>query len=345
MTVSSRPAVQRARAFFRWLAPILEALFTRTTISGVESIPITRPLIFAANHASTYDAVMLVAHMPADTELVGPGDFKLLFPADVLIGLAGIVRIKRAALDRDSLRLMGDALKAGKCLALFPEGGTWEKRLDDVKPGVAYLSQTHDATIVPVSFGGTYRVWGKILRLQRPHVTIHFGAPIPPVQIVDRKQRAEELRAASLRLMHAIYAHLPPADQARYDEAARQIFSGRIVGASEPATPYAVLAELASKPNLISPLLHNARLPLQPIAQISRSHSAADFMAALNALRTALNGEFSGYLNYRLGDHKAAQALSEIEQMAAQVSAVAPTTPLRFAVQITLADAPLPPNV
>ncbi|MCA9905487.1 MAG: 1-acyl-sn-glycerol-3-phosphate acyltransferase, partial [Anaerolineae bacterium] len=230
-TSSSRltPTQQRFRALGRRLARAVEAKLTRTTITGRENIPLHGPVIFAANHASTYDAVLFIAHLPEATELVGPGDFKLLFPAEHVIKLAGIVRIKRAALDRDSLRLMSGALEAGLNLALFPEGGTWEKRLEDVKPGVAYLSHTHHVPVVPISFGGTYQVWRKIMLLQNPEIHIHFGEPLPPVEIVDRKQRAQALHDYSLMLMRRIYEHLPTEDQARYDNAARARYHAELV--------------------------------------------------------------------------------------------------------------------
>lgn len=314
------PFALRFRGAFRGLARWVEANLTRTTITGLENLPTQSPVIFAANHFSTYDAVLFMAHLPENTELVGPGDFKLLFPANILIPLAGIVRIKRAALDRDSLKLMSSALERGMNLALFPEGGTWEKRLEDVKPGAAYLSQLQNVPIVPISFGGTYNVWGKIVRLQRPRITIHFGEMLPPVVIEDRKRRAELLQAASMTLMQRIYEHLPAEDQARYDLAARQQFHARLNAMPQPQSAaeqpdFAVLAEVFSKPNLASPLWRNAKLPLTPLVKHGKFYPAAQFVVAAERLHTALTGEFSGYLNYRLGDYKAARVLDELTHL------------------------------
>jgi 1-acyl-sn-glycerol-3-phosphate acyltransferase len=348
------PMARRFRGWFRRLARWVEHTLTRTRITGLENIPKERPLIFAANHASTYDAVLFMAHLPEDTELVGPGDFRLLFPANILVPLAGIVLIKRSTLDRESLRLMGSALEAGMNLALFPEGGTWEKRLDDVKQGVAYLSHLHNAPIVPISFGGTYHVWARIVRLQRPHITIHIGKPLPPVHIEDRKQRAETLQRTSLELMQAIYAHLPPADQHRYDIAARQQFhalltavpGGRPAGVSQgEQIDFVVLAELVSKPNLISPLWRNARLPLTPLLKHSTFYAAADFVVTAERLQSAFEGDFKGYLNYRLGDVKAATALQELAALRRiALAAHQQRQRLRFTPIVELADVPLPPN-
>lgn len=315
------PRVRRFRAFFRPLALWIEKYLTQTTITGLDNIPTQRPVIFAPNHASTYDAMLLIAHLPEETELVGPGDFKLLFPANLLIALGGIVRIKRSALDRDSLKTMSSALERGLNLALFPEGGTWEKGISDVKPGVAYLSAQHNVPIVPISFGGTYQVWAKIARLQRPKITIHYGEAMPPVVIADRKQRSETLRLASMALMTRIYENLPYTDQARYDIAPWQVFHGRVYATNSAqeseSMDFAVLAELVSKPNLVSPLYRNAKLPLRPLLEHERDHPAADFVIAAERLQHAFSGDYAGYLDYRLGEAKAKAVHGELAALRA----------------------------
>jgi 1-acyl-sn-glycerol-3-phosphate acyltransferase len=311
------PRARFFRSLFRALARWVARTLTRQTITGEANIPSERPLIFAANHASTYDALLLLAYLPPDTQWVGPGDFKLLFPANLLVPLAGIVLVKRAALDRDSIKLMSGALEAGANLALFPEGGTWEKRLDDVKAGAAYLAQLKQVTIVPLSFGGTYQVWSKIVRLQRPPVTIHFGEPLPPPPAGDRKARGEVLQNASRALMQRIYVHLPPPDQARYDVAARAVYHGSFQVSGSAVHDFPVLAEIFSKPNLASPLWRNARLPLKPLLQHSAYYPAADFVIAAERLQSALSGAFAGYLNYRLGDEKAVVAIAELAELRA----------------------------
>lgn len=306
--------------FLRWVWWLFERLLTRTRVSGLENIPLNSdtPLIFASNHASTYDPLLLAMHIPLRVRPVGPGDFKLLFPGNVLIKYAGVIRIQRGSADRDSLKQMTDVLKNGENLILFPDGGTWEKRLEEVKPGVAYLSHTTGARIVPAAISGTYQVWHKIFRLQRPSIRLHFLPPLPPVAISDRKKRAEELQGASVGLMHAIYPHLSPAEQARFDLHARQKFGGALLTESADLTvdhDFSVMAELVSKPNLFSPLYRNLKLPLQPFIQTGVFHDAEAFRVAVQALQTALNGAQKEYLSYRLGEDKAHKALAELDEL------------------------------
>lgn len=288
-------------------------LLTRARVRGREHLRVEGPVIYAANHVSTFDALLLVVLLPVDTVFVGPGDFRLLWPGNWAIRIAGLVPMKRGAVDREGLKRLLDVLKGGGRLGMFPEGGTWEKPIHDVKPGVAYLSQASGARIVPMGFGGTYQVWGQIARLRRPRIDVTIGAPLPPVAVsADRRSRQDALQAASIDLMHHIYTLLPPGTQAHYDRMARLRFTGTLVfdppEANAPNASLDALAELVAKPNLFSPLVHNARLPVTPFAHPGRAVPVPEMRAAVDALQAAFaSGDFAGYLEYRLGEDKAGQ--------------------------------------
>jgi 1-acyl-sn-glycerol-3-phosphate acyltransferase len=306
----------------RWLGRIAIRLLTRTTITGREHLQTPGQVIYSGNHTSTFDALFLLTMLPSDTALVGPGDFKLLWPANWVIELVGLILAKRGSVDRDSLKQMLDVLKGGGRLALFPEGGTWEKPIDDVKSGVSYLSHATGAAIVPMGFGGTYQVWRQIARLRRPRVTVRIGPPLPPVTVSgDRARRQDELQASAVDLMWRIYDLLPPDTQAHYDRMARLQFSGRLLFDSSQLAPPDVsldaLAELVSKPNLFSPLVHNARLPVKPFLRPRQFFPAREMRAAASALLDAFStGDFAGYLEYRLGEDKADQVRAALRAIA-----------------------------
>lgn len=336
------------RSLLRLFGRLIEIFLTRTRVTGLENIPTSGAYIFAGNHASTYDPVLLMNHLPAEVTAVGPGDFKLLFPANLLIEYLGIIRIQRGGADKDSLKQMMDVLKDGRMLMLFPEGGTWEKRLEDVKAGAAYLSLMTGAPVIPVAIGGTYQVWRKIFSFQRPEITLHFAPPMLPVVNTDRRKRQDDLRQHSLAMMQIIYQHLPAAEQARYDLYARQQFSGTVefapaIIATEAKFP--VLAELISKPNLFSPLHQNLQLPVLPLRQIARFYPAADFITAAEALQDAFKTTVPGYINYRLGDRKAQAITGELEKLKALAEeAHLQRVAMRFQPQVVVLDHPLPAN-
>lgn len=299
------------RRFFRLIGWIVLRLLTRTTIEGREYMRTPGPVIFAANHTSTFDAVLLLLLMPLESVFIGPGDFKLLWPSNWFMRNMGLILMKRGSVDREGLRRMTELLQSGGALGMFPEGGTWEKPISDVKPGASYMSYTTGAPIVPMAYGNTYQVWRKIVRLQFPRVTVRIAPPEPAVTITDRKRRQEELQDHAHALMATIYAMLPPETQAHYDRQARLSFAGSLRSQPEtipaPGCDLSALAELVAKPNLFSPLYWNARLPVRPLVRYGHWFPVRRMRVAVEALLNAFgdDGVFSGYLEYRLGDAKA----------------------------------------
>lgn len=317
-------------------------LLTRTHITGQEHLNTPGPVIYAANHLSTFDALLLFVLLPADTVFVGPGDFELLWPANWVVRHAGLILMKRGAVDREGLKQMLAHLQAGGRLGIFPEGGTWEKPLDAVKSGAAYLSQAAKAPIVPMAFGNTYQVWWRIFRLRFPRLTVTIGPPLPPVAPTsDRRQRQAELDAASLALMRTIYAMLPPETQAHYDRQARLQFRGELIFRPDsfylpPDLSLDALAELVAKPNLFSPLRYNARLPVRPFVRQGRFVHPRAMKRAADALAGAFAaGDFAGYLEYRLGDAKAAEIRAALAVISAAMDdAEAAGARVAFRVQV-----------
>jgi 1-acyl-sn-glycerol-3-phosphate acyltransferase len=307
------------RGFTRWFLKTM----TRSTVAGLEHVPEHGPLLILANHRSTIDSSLILALLPRDTQFVGPGDFKLMFPGDLIIKWYGLIPVKRSLqLERSSLKAMTDILKSGQMLGLFPEGGTWEKPLTDAKTGAAYLSMTTGAPILPIGLGGTYQSWYQVARFQRPKLTMNIGEVIPAIESpADKSKRGEVLEAATREIMQRIYDLLPPADQAWYDDQARRQFELSVEVQRMSATEIVVvdggevLAELLLKPNLLSPLLNNARLngaklPLGPLVHQTHDGKRGTpfppdlFEKAFSALQEVLHGSFAGYMEYRLGEDK-----------------------------------------
>lgn len=327
-------SVRLLRSATRVVSLVFQALLTRTVIEGRENIPTEGPVIVAPNHFSTYDATVFVNNLPLDTALVGPGDFRLLFPANVFVERYDIIMTDRGAVDRGSLTRMVDALKQGRVLALFPEGGTWEKTIKDAKPGAAYLAMTAKVPVIPVAIGGTYQVWQKIFTLQWPRIYVKFGKPIPPPVVTDRKQRQQILDAYSLDLMQAIYDMLPAEDKQLYDRAAQQVFSAEITDITNQSislhTNLNVIAELVMKPNLVSPLHRNAKLPILPLVRPHQFYTREGFLRAVDALLEAFQGEFDNYIPYRLGDKKAKVILDELQALRVAIAAQPAGATLKF---------------
>jgi 1-acyl-sn-glycerol-3-phosphate acyltransferase len=329
--------------FLILLGRLIEVFLTRTKYEGLSKIPKEGPLLIVSNHASTYDAILMRMNMPRNAYFVGPGDFKLALGGTWVLRNSGVIFTKRGSVDRQSLKQMESVLKSGGILGIFPEGGTWEKRIEDVKAGAAYLSYTTGAPILPVAFGGTYQVWYDVFRLKFPKILMRVGDIIPPVELSgNRKTRQVELQQASIDLMWKIYDMLPPEDQQRYDEMELQRFTGVVeVEAGDTYTDYNELAELLLKPNLLAPLKMNSEEHNGPFtSKLNKFVSGRELMASAQTFQNLLEGDFKGYLEYRLGDAKSQAVYRQLESLRDLTEAI-PDAKVRLAAQMYLAEEPV----
>jgi 1-acyl-sn-glycerol-3-phosphate acyltransferase len=309
----------------RYLSQAIIRSLTRTTFTNVDRIPMQGSLIVVANHASTIDPLLLfTAIRREDTVFVGPADFRLQFPANLAVNLPNIIRVKRSnQIELTSMKRMLEVLKQGHCLALFPEGGTWEKPLLEAKTGATYLSMMTGAPIVPIGLGGTYRSWQKAMRLQRPHLTVNVGDVLPAVsQPQNRTQRDQAQIDATTHMMQRIYALLPPADQRRYDDLAQTNYDLQIEalytdasGAFRGQLPDGeVLGEILQKPNLMEPLIHRDEHTLSSLLT-PRYHAPSAVAHAARSLLEVLHGDFAGYMEYRLGEARSKRLYASLEEL------------------------------
>jgi 1-acyl-sn-glycerol-3-phosphate acyltransferase len=308
------------RIFLRFIGKIFIAVFTRTTVKGLENIPMDRPVVFAANHASSFDPLIFFMFLPREQQIVGAGDFRMAYPSRIIMEWTDIILVNRGYVDRTALRAMTEVLKRGGRLALFPEGGSWEKRLTDVKNGAAYLSWKCNVPIVPIAISGTYDIWQKIWDFKRPRVQVEVLPPLPPVEADSARTRTDDLYQASLDLMHLIFEHLDEAEQNRYRLHERQYFTAQVDTQPDDlnihtAYEFNVVGELISKKNLFSTFHEHAKLPVMPMLHYTDYYPAQEWVVAIEAMEGALTGNFSGYLPYRLGDIKAQRILKEFAEL------------------------------
>jgi 1-acyl-sn-glycerol-3-phosphate acyltransferase len=194
----------------RRLARVLQAIFTRTTVNGLENVPPHGPYIVVGNHVAAIEPALLVANLPHIPELVGNGDV----PPEPLFGLLaewyGYIQVQRGHVDRQFLQAALDVLKSGRILGIFPEGGIWDHEIDSARPGVAWLSQQTGAPILPIGYGGTLGALGQIVHLKRPRLTMTVGPLMPPVPNPDsHHERKAAIEKAGQEIMSRIQALVP----------------------------------------------------------------------------------------------------------------------------------------
>jgi cytidylate kinase len=200
------------------VARLLTQAVTRVRFEGaIDQIPREGPVIFAANHISNADPVILGAwlvprlgrrlHWLAKKEMFG-------WP---IIGWmaahGGMHPVDRSTADVEALRLARRILDEGHPLFVFPEGTrSPDGRLQEAKDGVSMLALRTGAPIVPIGIAGSDRVWPKGRKLPRPggRVTVMVGRPIRLADELPDGGKGRTAKGAATRLLMTRIAELLP---------------------------------------------------------------------------------------------------------------------------------------
>ncbi|MCW3843743.1 1-acyl-sn-glycerol-3-phosphate acyltransferase [Micromonospora yasonensis] len=170
------------------VAPTIRLAF-RPTVEGLEHIPATGGAIFAGNHLSVADELLLGTVVPrhlafwAKSEYFKGTGVKGAFSKFVLTGL-GAIPVERAG-GRAALSAFDAAipvLKAGDLVAVYPEGTrSPDGRLYRGRTGAARLAVAAGVPIIPVGVTGTDKAQPIGTRVPRPgkaKISIRFGKPL-----------------------------------------------------------------------------------------------------------------------------------------------------------------------
>lgn len=194
---------------------------TDTEYFGLENIPEQGGVILAINHLSYMDTPLLLVNpvRPDITALVTTKykDSKLI---GWFVRTAEGIWINRDVADFSAIREAAKALKKGLALGIAPEG-TRSKTggLQEAKPGTIMLALKTGMPIIPVGITGSEDALQKIVRFQRPKLTVRFGEPFTLPEIEPGK-RSKALHEWTEILMQKIAALLPESYRGVYTEAA-----------------------------------------------------------------------------------------------------------------------------
>jgi 1-acyl-sn-glycerol-3-phosphate acyltransferase len=184
-------------------------IFARITVHGTEHVQPGRPYVYMANHSSLIDTPALFAYLPYQFKIMAK---KGLFYVPFMgwhLWTNGHFPIERgdARKTARSVRAIIDGVRAGKSLAVFPEGTrTRDGRLQEFKSGTFKIAVKAGVPIVPVTIRGTFALLPKTTLAPRPgRVDVFIGEPI---DVNDYKDA--DLSVLIDRTRRAIDAHLDP---------------------------------------------------------------------------------------------------------------------------------------
>ena len=201
------PAARGARALLLdgLVRPGVDAIAS-PVVAGVDRLAgVDGPVIFAANHASHLDTLLLLRCMPdrfrhravvaAAADYFFDRRLKAIGSALVI----SAIPIDRTSVSRRSLERFTALLEDGWSLVIFPEGGrTKDGWAQPFTRGAAFLATRCRVPVVPVHIEGTRRVIRKGGGgLHRATTHVSFGAPLHPVGgLADTRALSAEIERA-----------------------------------------------------------------------------------------------------------------------------------------------------
>ena len=126
----------------------------RVTVHGAQHVPRSGAVILAANHIGILDGPALIAHTRRLTVALVKRE---AFTGAVgrFLAQIGQISLNRREIDPQAIRRAIQVLRAGKVLAVFPEGARSGGEVAWAKRGAAYLAMVTGAPVVPVAILGT----------------------------------------------------------------------------------------------------------------------------------------------------------------------------------------------
>ena len=227
-----QPAYRRLARFAGWLMRRL----TRQDWDDAVFLPRTGGVVVVANHVSNADPLAL-AHY-----LIWQGRWpRFLAKIEVwsmpvagwAVKATGQIPVRRGAHDAsDSLADAKQALAAGECVVVYPEGtittapGGWPMT---GRTGAARLALATGAPLVPVGqwgaqqlLGGKKPTWPRLV--PKPTMTLRTGPPVDLSELAGRDD-PEAVELATARLMAAITAVV---EEIRGESAPSERFDPRV---------------------------------------------------------------------------------------------------------------------
>ena len=165
-----------------WCRLIAWSIFARIKIHGIEHVRADRAYVYMANHSSLIDTPALFAYLPYPFRIMAKRDLFYVPFMGWHLWTAGHFPIDRrnARGTVRSIRRVIDGVRAGRSLAVFPEGTrTRDGQLQEFKPGVFKIALKAGVPIVPVAIRGTFDLLPRTTLAPKPgRVDVLLSAPI-----------------------------------------------------------------------------------------------------------------------------------------------------------------------
>jgi 1-acyl-sn-glycerol-3-phosphate acyltransferase len=190
-----------------WAKVTMKVILSPFRVRGLDQVDISKPHVYAVNHASAFDIPALYAHLPFQFRILHKKEL-LSYP---IVGWH-LKRSKQVCVDQQNpSRSIGQiksalrTLKGGMPLVIFPEGGrTPDGRIQPFLPGAFFLAIKAQIDIVPVALRGLYGLLPmNTYHIKPQQLEMRVGKPISTAGLT--MQDMEQLSAKVQRAVEEMY--------------------------------------------------------------------------------------------------------------------------------------------
>lgn len=181
------------KLFYRLARAVMGGVFTLggIRILGKENIPDDNGLLIISNHVSYADPPAVSWAYPKQITYIAKESLARNFFLRHLLGALGAVFLEHSSSDMTAMRTAVAQLKAGRTVAIYPEGHRClDQQMDTFKNGAAFIAIRCKVRVLPMALVNT----GDLFRIWRRNVVINIGEPFPVCDVphIDSQVLAEQ---------------------------------------------------------------------------------------------------------------------------------------------------------
>ena len=320
------PQRRLLRTMVRTFGRIALPPLTKLHLTGQENFPKDGPLILVGNHTGAMEVVLMTIYSPRIVEYIGSMDIPHEPYIAAFINVYGMIPILRGRTSRASMVAALNVLQQGGVLGVFPEGGIWEPSIHNAQTGVAWLSYHAQAPVLPIGFASTQGALNKLLRFQRPSLSMNVGELISPITIPAGKARKTHFQDSANAIMDAVWDLVPESVREAETAILEERFELHVLainqqGEEQSPPPSmmihhgASLSKFIHRPTLFNSLRDNLKLPIQALQQLHATPGNEKILVATNAILTYLKTDNPYYFTYRYGQREGSAMQAGIQEL------------------------------
>lgn len=182
----------------RWARSLIKLAGGEISVSGIENVPSSGPVLFVSNHQGNFDIPILLGFIDKPKAFIAKAEIKKIPLIYSWMTLMKCVFIQRNNL-RQSLSVIQqgtEVLKSGQSLVIFPEGSrSKNSQLGRFKPGSFKLALEAQVPIIPISINGSYKLMENQGFIIRPaKVELIIAPPVFPKEQITTRELATKVR-------------------------------------------------------------------------------------------------------------------------------------------------------